>query len=417
VIATTKRGRRPPRVALWGLFGVGNLGNEASLSIALEQLRGRTPAADLVAVCRIEERVAAEHAVATHPIRLDPRFRWVSGAPRLVRLVVRVPYEFARVVKVITFLRTTDIVIVPGTGVLDDFGVGPLEEPLDLWIWTRLARIMRTPFWFLSVGAGPIENSVSRALMLGAANKAWLSYRDETSRAFMESIGHDVSGESIAPDLVFGTEPPTSGRERRGEGETVDVRTVAIGVMAYDGWRGGDADGPVWATYFDKMVELCVSLIGSGWRVEFLVGEDSDLDAVAAVGSELDRLAGEAVQSWSSRSIRSFAEVLEVVGAVDLVIATRFHNVVAALISETPVISVEYSSKNRSVMVDFGLGDFCHHVETFGVSDVLSDVARALQTFDDRSAELSAVLQRKRSLLTRQWDEVASVIGTAVPSE
>jgi hypothetical protein len=51
------------------------------------------------------------------------------------------------------------------------------------------------------------------------------------------------------------------------------------------------------------------------------------------------------------------------------------------------------------------------------VSDVLSDVARALQTFDDRSAELSAVLQRKRSLLTRQWDEVASVIGTSVPSE
>ena len=335
----------------------------------------------------------------------------------MVRLVVRVPYELARVVKVIAFLRATDIVIVPGTGVLDDFGVGPLEEPLDLWIWTRLARIMRTPFWFLSVGAGPIENSVSRALMLGAANKAWLSYHDETSRAFMESIGHDVSGESIAPDLVFGTEPATSGRERRREGETAHVRTVAIGVMAYDGWRGGDADGPVWATYFDKMVELCVSLIRSGWRVEFLVGEDSDLDAVAAVGSELDRLLGEAVQSWSSRSIRSFAEVLEVVGAVDLVIATRFHNVVAALISETPVISVEYSSKNRSVMVDFGLGDFCHHVETFGVSDVLSDVARVLRTFDDRSAELSAVLERKRSLLTRQWDEVASVIGTSVPSE
>ena len=401
------------QIALWGLFGIGNLGNEASLSVAVERLRRLAPAVDLVCVCRVEDPVRAEHGIRTHPTRIDPKAQWISRAPRLVRLVMRIPSELVRVVRTAAFLRRTDIVIAPGTGILDDFGLSPLEEPFDLWIWSTLARVTRTPFWFVSVGAGPIDGRGSRALMLSATKRAWLSYRDEGSRTFMASIGHDVSSESVAPDLVFSMRPASdrSNRVLADDDQQLGGRTVGLGVMAYDGWRRCDANvGTIRSTYVSKMIELCLRFLEQGWTVSLLIGEESDLAVVDEVRAEVARVLGAAPTALVTDGMSSFRDLLDLVAGVDLVVATRFHNVIAALISEKPVISIEYATKNSRVMNECGLGDFCHHAETFSIDEVLADVERLLATFAARRPALVGMLERKRELLEAQWEKVESEI-------
>ena len=127
----------------------------------------------------------------------------------------------------------------------------------------------------------------------------------------------------------------------------------------------------------------------------------------------MTRRLGASPTALVAEAIGSFSDLMEVVSGVDLVVATRFHNVVAALICEKPVISLEYAAKNSRVMDECGLGDFCHHAETFSVDAVTADVERSLATFDVRRPVLHAAIERKRELLEAQWAELESTIVEA----
>ena len=83
-------------IALFGLFGVGNLGNEASLRAALIDLRRIAPEVRLVCVCAYPERVVAEHGVEAVPIGMSGRFRRATTAPRIIRRLTRPFLEIFR---------------------------------------------------------------------------------------------------------------------------------------------------------------------------------------------------------------------------------------------------------------------------------------------------------------------------------
>ena len=104
------------------------------------------------------------------------------------------------------------------------------------------------------------RSHVSRMLMLSATRRSWISYRDEGSRAFMASIGHDVSGETVVPDLVFSMRPSDRSNGARDAHDRSLGTTVGLGVMAYDGWRRGDAKA---GTIRFEYVDLIESVSGS----------------------------------------------------------------------------------------------------------------------------------------------------------
>ena len=52
--------------------------------------------------------------------------------------------------------RRFDMIVVPGTGMLDDFGERWRDMPYHLFRWGLACRLARTPFAFVSIGAGPI---------------------------------------------------------------------------------------------------------------------------------------------------------------------------------------------------------------------------------------------------------------------
>lgn len=61
--------------------------------------------------------------------------------------------------------------------------------------------------------------------------------------------------------------------------------------------------------------------------------------------------------------IHDFDDLLDAVGATDLVIATRYHNVVAALMMRRPVVSLSYAPKNGDLLREVGIEGFDRRVE------------------------------------------------------
>jgi polysaccharide pyruvyl transferase WcaK-like protein len=287
---------------------------------------------------------------------------WASRF-RLLRLI--------KTLRAFRELRGVEALIMPGTGILDDFGLDPGGVPLDLLIWCSLARIRRARVMFISVGAGPITNPRSLWLMRTAARMAsHRSFRDEASREFMRAHRLDVSKDRVVPDIVFSLDP----RDYAAPAHTRDADglTVAIGVMDYHGWNAGKVHGKqAHEKHVADTADIVSGLLARGHRVKFIEGEPGDHFVVEEVLERVHKVDPISLQRCDMPSLAGFCDLFRELQACDVVIGTRFHNIVCSLMLGKPVISVGYAKKNSDLLKEFGLGHYVHHIETLSVPQLM----------------------------------------------
>ena len=376
---TGKRGRSG-KIVLFGLFGCGNFGNDGSLEAVLDFLVSAGLKADLLCACDNPDLVAQTYDIAAVPIS---RSRHLKGLPRkLDRLFLKVPGKLFDAAHTFRNIRRAHVMIVPGTGILDDFGERPYGMPLDVFRWCLVARLTGAKIAFVSVGAGPICHRFSRWLMTGAARLAhYRSYRDTLSRDFMDSLGFDTKGDFIYPDIVFRLNtPPARASEPNGSAGL----TVGVGVMSYYGWYGfaggGDA---IFKGYIGKLAQFVIYLLDSGHNVRLLSGELGDKTAIDVL-LEVTRTARPNIPDGRLTAQPSYSlhDVMRQISQTDLVVATRFHNIVCALKMGKPTISLGYAKKNDVLMAEMGLGAYCQHVEKLNVEMLINQFSRLLEDRD-----------------------------------
>jgi polysaccharide pyruvyl transferase WcaK-like protein len=368
------------RIGLFGLFGSGNSGNDGSLEAMLLFLRRVEPEAELVCFCASSEgataRITRDYGVPTIPLALA---RPTSALPRVVdRLSLKVPRQLASLVRAFRHARRLDVLIIPGTGILDDFQAGPLGMPLALFGWCLAARLGGTRIAFVSIGAGPIQHPVSRWLMRSAVAMAqYRSYRDTVSKAFMESIGFDTRDDAVYPDLAFKLPSPPPIRRQEPEGRRL---TVGLGVMNYHGWRDDSTrGGGLYEAYVQKITTFALWLLDQGYHIRVLMGDVDDRRAVADVVSRLANARPDLPQDrLIADPMRSLHDLMGQIAETDVVAATRFHNVVCALKLCKPTISIGYAGKFDDLMAEMGLGCFCQHVERLDLDLLIKQFKRLL---------------------------------------
>src|SRR5262249_39800526 len=132
----------------------------------------------------------------------------------------------------------------------------------------------------------------------------------------------------------------------------------------HDHYSGAD----IFAGYLKKVTRFLIWLLDRGHNVRILTGDTGDqhvvqdlMTAVAAEGRIVppERLVAE--------PILSLHDLMKQIALTDIVVATRFHNVVCALKLGRPTISIGYADKNDALLADMGLGDFCQHIESLDV--------------------------------------------------
>lgn len=404
-----------PRIVLFGLFGTGNLGNDATLLATLHQLRRRLPQAQVRCVCNRIPAEAARYGLDEQlELELEPvpvRGRWRIGNARLrdaYAAAGTLLLEPLRRFAVRQHFRAGDVFIVVGTGALDDFGAQPWDMPAWLLRWCRGARQRGATVGFLSVGAGPIHARLNRWLMLRAVETAhWRSYRDTVSYDFLGRHGVEVARDVVLPDLVFALPPPARAADPDGADDRSAV--VGLGVMGYYGWKADQTDPEgqaAYRRYLATMAAFARWLLERGHPVRLLVGEppvDEPVrqDLIAQLRHDLPSHLADRI---TCNPITEVAELFDEIGRTDVVVASRFHNIVCALSLGRPAVSIGYAAKFEAIMADAGLAGFSQSIDAIDLPLLQRQFERLLSERADLEERIRRRVEAHRLELERYFD-------------
>jgi polysaccharide pyruvyl transferase WcaK-like protein len=182
----TTKDAPPHKVVFFGHFGSPNPGNESTLLAMLSRLRSLYPECDFRCVSTCPDEVVARYGIEALPITTRVRRIWDRGVPLVNRLpmaMLGVGAELHQFARAFRELEGTDMLIVPGTGLVTDaYGLSQWG-PYSQFKWALMAKLRRSRVLFVSIGAGPIHRRAGRVLAKAALSLAdYRSYRDKASR-------------------------------------------------------------------------------------------------------------------------------------------------------------------------------------------------------------------------------------------
>jgi polysaccharide pyruvyl transferase WcaK-like protein len=349
-------------VAIYGNFGSTNFGNDSTLQAILHNLRCFYPNAEVTCICTGPEAVVRNHQIKAIPVVEKFAEFWAprSRLTKLLRLLlIGLPSEPYRWLKGFVRLRRIDAVIIPGTGLLNDaWGVLGWGQ-YNLFKWALIAKLCGCKVIFVSVGAGPIYTTLGRFFIKSALGLAdFRSYRDKSSKQCLESIGFHTKEDRVDPDLVFSLPeaaiPPHHTNNSR--------RPVAgIGLMVHAGrYTTSEPSDEVYVAYLESLVAVTEWLLARDYDVRLLIGDGPDRNTTQWFrGLLTERLSPGQEERIIEEPVASVEVLLSQIAATDIVVATRFHNVLLAMLCEKPVIAISFHHKCESLMSAMGLSKYC----------------------------------------------------------
>ncbi|GHE97605.1 membrane protein [Amycolatopsis deserti] len=384
------------RIGFFGILGSGNLGNDGSLDAVLRYVRKRYPDSELGFLAMGPEELTARYgAPATHLQWYEPH---AGDATGLRAAGLKVLGKLLDPFRTWAWVRNFDVVIVPGMGVLEaTLPLRPWALPYSLFWLGVTARLTGTRVALVSVGADVVRKRATRWVITRAARLAhYRSYRDEHSRQAMARMGVDVSGDGVFPDLAFGLDGP----EPR-----TSAGAVGVGVMAFHGGNDDRARADEINRAYLATVKRFVRLLADEGRpIRLFTGDVADAEVPAEI------IAAVPGADIVAEPLTSLQDLMHQMAAVDVVVATRYHNVLCALKTAKPTISLGYARKNDVLMEAMGLGEFCQSAR----EPDFDRLVRQFRELEDRREELTAVLKERNRVMTERLERQFDIMSESV---
>ena len=406
-VPMVKAGRqRRTKICFFGHFGTLNTGNESTLVAILSRLRALYPDREFCCICSNPEAVVARYGIEAIPISSRSVRIWDRRARLRTRLRMAfsgLSGEVRQYVRAFRTLEEADMLIVPGTGLLNDaYGLSGWG-PYGLFKWSLMAKLRGCRVLFVSVGAGPIDGVRGRFLAKSALSTAdYRSYRDAASKTYLTGIGLRTKRDRIYPDLVFGLPRDSLPSDGAREGPRP---VVGLGLMAYAGkYSVPDPSDRIYVDYLESLAVFVRWLLEHGYDVRLLLG-DGDTEVIREFRALLRaRLGPFDEDRVTDRPIPSLEELLSQVGGTDVVVATRFHNVLLSLLSNKPVVAISFHHKCESLMSQMGLSEYCHDINHMDADTLIRQFEKLVRNADDVKNTIRHGVEESRRALDEQYD-------------
>jgi polysaccharide pyruvyl transferase WcaK-like protein len=430
------------RIALFGHFGAGNLGNEATLRAMVYNLRQHLPGAEISCVCSGPEKTASEYNISAAPIKAPFPIRRPSDAtsaedeparsssetvygtapedrrPRKALAKVRRPLricaypllEAYRWFKAVATLNGKSALVMTGTGMLGDYSLN-----YEIFRWAVIAKLCRCKLLFVSVGAGPIRQPLRRWFVRTALKLAdYRSYRDSSSKDYLEAIGLNVEHDPVYPDLAFSL-PSAVIPADHGAGHP----RVVIGVGLVDYYVSGRSgnDQAAYYDYVGYVASIVATMLGHNYAVRILIG---DFVYDQGVRQHLRRVLKERGVTYEDSNIIdtpafSVDELLLQLSSLDIVVSSRFHNLVLALMLKKPIFAVSYQAeKFQPLMKGVGLSEFWHDIDHIDVDDLIGKVITLQDNKQAISVQIARQTESYRAALDEQYERMLEVFSAPI---
>jgi polysaccharide pyruvyl transferase WcaK-like protein len=298
-------------------------------------------------------------------------------------------------------LRGTDALIIPGTGLLTDAYGLTGWGPYNLFKWSLIAKACRCKLFLVSIGAGPVYGTLGRWLVKSILYFAdYRSYRDASTMRYLKGIGFRADNDRVYPDLAFSLpKAMIPNQDSTKSGRSV----VGLGVMMYAGkYSVANPSDTIYLAYLDSLVTVVKWLLAREYDVRLLIGDLADVRACHEFRDLLrQRLSARDEARIINEPINSFEDLLSQLAATDLVVATRFHNILLALLCDKPVIAISFHHKCESLMSAMGLSDYCLDINDLN-ADRLIEKFRDLET---SANDIRSLIREKQRKFREELDE------------
>ena len=429
------------RIALLSApIGNGNLGDEATVAAVIQNLRRRCPTATIYAFSANPEDTRKRHDISAFPITRPRRQSVVTGSsalgitsqahvelPRTPRerikatvkalppvytvmkavrdTVTSVPDLFDEVIflaKSFRRLKGTDLLIVPGSGVLSDHFGGPFNFPYMLFKWSLLTKASRTRLAFLSVGAGPLCSHLSRRLVKYSMSLArYRSCRDMTSKQVLDGLGmRNVT--PVFPDLATSLQvDPTP--------SVPNHRRPIVGINAFPHfdfryWPVSDA--AKYQRYITMVASFASWLIDKRYQVFFFPTQiRADPPVIQDIQNLLNKHDGtDFGNSVLDVPIHNLADLTTRLATTDLVVATRFHGILLSFLFNKPVLAISNHHKMTDLMTEMGQSQYILDIDTFTRESLIERFTSLECNSDTVRRQIARCVSEHRRVLDRQYD-------------
>ena len=421
------------------------LGVESIISAVIQNIKRRCPEAQIYGFTINPADTEKRHKVTAFPIRRagnptwsskesptsksserPPMFReqiksrlkslpvvWVSlkAIKKSWEILVGMVCELNFLVQCYRNLKGIDLLIIAGSQQLIDYVGGPWAHPYTLFKWVLLAKAVKAKVAFVSVGAGPIRSSLGKCFARNSLRLAnYRSYRDETSRAYVETLG--VSGPNMVfPDLVYSLQVDAPARTRSG-GPFLPI--VGINPLPFSDeqhWLGANAQQ--YEIYINKLASFALWAIQRGYRILFFPTQlHLDPPVIADIKKVMQAKTNSDIeQSIVDEPIHSFDDLVSAIRLTDIVVATRFHGVVFSYLLNRPVLGIAYQKKTMDLMTQMGQSDYVVDIISFDVDSLKTRFI----SMESRSSAIKDEIQRKqpafKQALQNQYDQVVHLMS------
>lgn len=374
------------RVLVAGYYGSGNTGDEAILTVLLQDLRALRPGLEFIVVSANPDETAAQYGVRS--IR-------EADIPALIDAA-----------------READAILLGGGGIFHDYwgcasdsiltrehaGI-PFYSGLPL-----LAALTARPCMIYAAGVGPLHTEDGRRLTRSAFEQASVAtVRDVASRDLLHGLG--VGDVQVTADPAFNLRPDLD-RARPILSRLLPAGRPVVAVCLRR-WLQGDL-AEDWDDQVARALDAFIERTGAfvlfvPFQALTRYGFTDDVLAGARV---MDRMAGSARAASISYDGHSPETVAGILAQCDLVVGMRLHALVLAASAGVPVVGLAYDPKVTSLMLRLGLEEY-----TVALDAVAGLEERMFMAWARRDAIRVQLTVRSAELRQRAADNAGLAIG------
>lgn len=343
------------KIAVIGNYGATNIGDDAILTALLKELEGHK-----VTVFSAHPEMTKEVLkVKTAPLLpLGFRSAWKNGFRKSFRA-----------------LKKCDAVILGGGGLFQD---NYLYACL-LWAWQILwVRLFRKPLFIYATGVGPLKTRLGRQLTCWAHNQAHvITVRDVYSAQVLREIGLK-SEVFVTADPVFSFK-----KNPNSQGRTKNSYIISLRPWLNHSHR-------ILSIFADFLQELKDKKGAEFIFVSMQQIKESDMKMIEPLVS---RLGGELYLP------NHFEDLVQIMGTAEFAIGMRFHFMIAAILTQTPLLPISYAPKTEEIFEDSELRSYVSQAANLSLDKLREDLKRL-------SVNYNNVIIYEKTLLKRYAERV-----------
>jgi polysaccharide pyruvyl transferase WcaK-like protein len=230
------------------------------------------------------------------------------------------------------------------------------------------------------------------------------SYRDDASRQYMLNLRVGNNSDPVYPDVAFALPVPEMPSQLTDNSRP----TIGVGVMQYHGWdRYSDHRSQIHDAYDAQMAQFVCWLINSGYKVRLLMGAHSDMAAISSVSKLVaERLGADIASMIIADPADTLQDLMLQIQHTEMIVATRYHNIVAALMVGKVAISIGYADKNAHLLAPYGLDRYSQHAEQLDVARLTAQFSELMAQRHQYERRITAGGIRKRELMREQYNHL-----------